>query len=38
MNTVGRALQVVDAQDPSNIQLEIVPEPYTPYDKVAHFQ
>lgn len=31
-------IKVVDASDPSNIQLHIRPDPHTPKDGRAHFQ
>ena len=34
----GGNIRVVDASDPGNVRLEIVAEPFTEYDKRAHFQ
>ena len=30
----GGNIIVMSAQDPADIRLKIIPEPYTPYDKV----
>ena len=34
----GGNIKVVSCSDPSSVQLEIRPEPYTDYDKRRHFQ